>query len=229
MSALFRFQTLLFDIDGTLIDSNDAHARAWAQALAEHRIAVPFDRVRRAIGMGSDKFLPAVAGVSHESALGRALIALKKKSFDAVLPSLRATSGARDLLEYLRQQGIDLVVATSADDRELRMLLKQAAVDDLFPDRASKDDAHASKPDPDIVHAAMQKSGARRETTALVGDTPYDIEAASRAGIASIALRCGGYWSDSDLSGAIALFDNPAALQASWTSAANTSGPLPAR
>jgi HAD superfamily hydrolase (TIGR01509 family) len=185
--------------------------------------------VRRAIGMGSDKFLPAVAGVSHESARGRAMIARKKECFSALLPSLRPTPAARDLLEYLRQQGIDLVVATSADDRELRTLLNQAGVEDLFPERASKDDADASKPDPDIVRAAMMKSGARNDTTALVGDTPYDIEAARRAGIASIALRCGGYWSDNDLSGAIAIFDDPRALHASWMSAANAPDSSPAR
>ena len=225
MTAPFRFETLLFDVDGTLIDSNGAHAQAWAQALAEHGIDAPFDRVRRAIGMGSDKFLPAVAGVSHESAQGRALIARKKDIFGTLLPSLRPTPGARSLLEYARQQGIDLVIATSADGPELHALLKQAGVDDLFQDRASKDDADASKPDPDIVHAAMKKSGARKNTTAMVGDTPYDLEAANRAGIAAIALRCGGYWSDHDFSRAVAIFDDPEALHAHWTSAAANPSP----
>jgi HAD superfamily hydrolase (TIGR01509 family) len=157
-----------------------------------------------------------VAGVGHDSAPGRALIARKKEVFGVLLPSLRPTRGARELLEHLRRQRIDLVIATSADDRELQVLLKQAGVDDLVPQRASKDDADASKPDPDIVHAALERAGARPDATALVGDTPYDIEAASRAGIASIALRCGGYWSDSDLGGAIAIFDDPAALHAHW-------------
>ena len=229
MTAPFRFETLLFDVDGTLIDSNGAHAQAWTQSLAEHGIVVPFDRVRRAIGMGSDKLLPAVAGISHESDTGRALIERKKEIFGTLLPSLRPTAGARPLLEYLRQLQVALVVATSADDRELHTLLKQAGVDDLFPERASKDDADASKPDPDIVRAAMTKSGARKDTTAMVGDTPYDIEAASRAGIAAIALRCGGYWSDSDFSGAIAVFDDPQGLHAAWTSPANAPDPSPAR
>jgi HAD superfamily hydrolase (TIGR01509 family) len=229
VTAPNRFATLLFDVDGTLIDSNGAHAQAWAQSLAEHAIVVPFDRVRRAIGMGSDKLLPAVAGVSHESAPGRALIARKKEIFGTLLPSLRPTRGARSLLEHVRRQGIDLVVATSADDRELHALLKQAGVDDLFQERASKDDADASKPDPDIVHAAMTRSGARKDSTALIGDTPYDLEAANRAGIAAIALRCGGYWSDQDLSRAMAIFDDPEALHAWWTSAANAPSPSPAR
>jgi HAD superfamily hydrolase (TIGR01509 family) len=219
VSGALPFETLLFDVDGTLIDSNDAHARAWAQSLADHDIVVPFDRVRRAIGMGSDKLLPVVAGVTHESAVGRALIERKKEIFATLLPSLQPTRGARPLLEYLRQRGIDLVIATSADDRELRTLLQRAGVDDLFEERASKDDAQASKPDPDIVHAALVRSGGRPASTALVGDTPYDIEAAGRAGIASIALRCGGYWSDSDLRGALAIFDDPKALHARWIAA----------
>jgi HAD superfamily hydrolase (TIGR01509 family) len=211
-----RFETLLFDIDGTLIDSNGAHAQAWAQSLAEHGIVVPLDRVRRLIGKGADKLIPAVAGVSHESDAGRSLSERKKKIFNSLLPSLRPTRGARALLEFLRERGVDLVIATSAGDRELRALLQQAGVDDLFEQHASKDDAEASKPDPDIVHAALAQSGARPETAALIGDTPYDIEAAGRAGVAAIALRCGGYWSDHDLRDAIGIFDDPAALHESW-------------
>jgi phosphoglycolate phosphatase-like HAD superfamily hydrolase len=95
-------------------------------------------------------------------------------------------------------------------------LLERAGVDDLFPTRASKDDADASKPDPDIVHAALTQAHATAAETVLVGDTPYDIEAAKRAGVAAIALRCGGYWADTAFAGAIAIYDDPAALQAAW-------------
>ena len=109
-----------------------------------------------------------------------------------------------------------MIVATSADDREMNALLHCAGVDDLIPLRTSKDDASASKPDPDIVHAALARSWARPKETALIGDTPYDIEAADRAGIEAIALRCGGYWSDSSLQGAARIFDDPQALLAHW-------------
>lgn len=210
------FKTLLFDVDGTLIDSNDAHAVSWTQALHEHGVDVSVEDIRRMIGMGSDKILPAVAHVSEDLGDGRAIADRKKEIFSALLPGLRATQGARSLLEFLRERQVELIVATSADDREMNALLRQADVDGLFPSRATKDDARASKPDPDIVRAALARSWARPEETMLVGDTPYDIEAAERAGIDAIALRCGGYWSDSSLSGARKIFDDPQALLLHW-------------
>jgi phosphoglycolate phosphatase-like HAD superfamily hydrolase len=99
----------------------------------------------------------------------------------------------------------------------MRALLRRAGVADFFPERASKDDASSSKPDPDIVHAALAKSWARPEETLLIGDTPYDIEAADRAGIGAVALRCGGFWSDDSLRGALKIFDDPQALLAYWS------------
>ena len=210
------FKTLLFDVDGTLIDSNDAHAESWTQALREHGVTVEVDQIRRMIGMGGDKILPAVAHVSEDSDAGKAIAGRKKQIFGAMLPGLRATRGARPLLEYLSGRQIELIIATSADDREMNALLEQAGVDDLIPSRATKDDAAASKPDPDIVHAALARSWARPEQTLLVGDTPYDIEAADRAGIGAIAVRCGGYWPDSSLSGALKIVDDPQALLVHW-------------
>jgi HAD superfamily hydrolase (TIGR01549 family) len=166
--------------------------------------------------MGADKLLPAVADVSDDSTLGQAIGQRKKAIFATLLPDLQSTPGARPLLEYLRERGTQLVIATSADDREMDALLQRAGVADLIPQRASKDDAPASKPDPDIVRAAMAHAGARRESTVMIGDTPYDIEAARRAGIGAIALRCGGHWSDGDLRDALTIVDDPAALLAQW-------------
>jgi len=174
--------------------------------------------VRRLIGMGGDKLLPAVAQLEAESSEGKAIARRKKQVFSQLLPSLRSTPGARPLLLYLRDQQVELVVATSADEPEVQALLDQAGIDDLMPQRATKDDAGESKPDPDIVHAALARSKARIEHTALIGDTPYDIEAAQRAGIPAIALRCGGYWTDDRLAGAVGIFDHPEALLAHWRS-----------
>jgi HAD superfamily hydrolase (TIGR01549 family) len=179
---------------------------------------VAIDDIRRMIGMGGDKILPAVAHVSADSDEGRAIVERKKQIFDTLLPGLRATPGARPLLEFLKDRDIELIVATSADDREMNALLRQAGVHDLIPTRTTKDDAGASKPDPDIVHSALARSWARPEHTMMVGDTPYDIEAADRAGIGAIALRCGGYWSDSSLSGARQIFDDPQAMLVHWGS-----------
>jgi HAD superfamily hydrolase (TIGR01509 family) len=212
MASTLPFSTVLFDVDGTLIDSNGAHAETWAQACREHDIDVAVSRVRALVGMGSDNLLPALAHVSEDSDLGRAIARRKQALFQAFIPGLQPTRGARALVEYLREQQIDIVIATSADEHELTVLLHQAHVDDLIPTRASKDDAAASKPDPDIVRAALQRAGANPEASVLIGDTPYDIEAATRAEVAAIALRCGGYWSDQDLRGAAVVLDDPAAL-----------------
>jgi HAD superfamily hydrolase (TIGR01509 family) len=210
------FDTVLFDVDGTLIDSNAAHAEAWARALAAHGKSVDVEQVRRAVGMGGDKLLPAVAGVREDSPLGQELVRTKKAIFTTLLPHLRPTAGARRLLQHLSAQHIRLVVATSADDRELNALLDRAGVTDLFPQRTSKDDAPDSKPDPDIVRAAIAKAHANASRAVMVGDTPYDIRAARRAGIPAIALRCGGYWREQDLAGAIAILDDPDELRRTW-------------
>ena len=211
------FKTLLFDVDGTLIDSNGAHADAWTQALREHGVDVSVDDIRRMIGMGADKILPAVAHVSDDSDEGQAIADRKKQIFRGLLPGLRATRGARSLLEYLAARDVEMIIATSADDQEMTSLLQQARINDLIPSRTTKDDAASSKPDPDIVHAALARTWARPEQTLLVGDTPYDIEAAARACAGAIALRCGG-WDDAHLHGALAIYDDPADLLAHYDS-----------
>ena len=207
-----QFDTALFDVDGTLIDSNAAHAEAWAQALQDHHTRVDVARIRPLIGKGGDKLLCEVVGIEEDSPTGRSIRQRKKQIFAKSLPGLRPTHGARELLEHLLGQDVTLGTATSADDSELGQLLRQAGIDDLIHLRASNDDAGESKPDPDIVEAALARTKGRPEVTVMIGDTPHDIEAAGRAGVASIALRCGGYWSDTDLKNAIAVFDDPAHL-----------------
>jgi HAD superfamily hydrolase (TIGR01509 family) len=216
VTAATPAETVLFDVDGTLIDSNGAHAQAWVDSLREHGISVGADQIRRLIGMGGDKLLAAVAHVNEHSELGQAITLRKKAIFETLLPGLQPTLGARALLEYLRDRGVTVVIATSADDREMSALLQRAGVSDLVPARTSKDDAQESKPDPDIVQAALAKAHARPESSVMVGDTPYDIEAAARSGIGAIALRCGGYWTDHSLRGAREIFDDPEALLAFW-------------
>ena len=208
MSSRFAYETVMFDVDGTLIDSNAAHAQSWVQALREAGVPASVAQIRPLIGM--------VAHVDEHSARGKAVTDRKKDVFAALLPGLRPTPGARALVDFLRHQGVQLIIATSADEREMTALLRQAGVDDLFDLRTSKDDGANSKPDPDIVRAALARASARPESTVLIGDTPYDIEAAERAGIAAITLRSGGHWQDHDLSRAILVFDDPADLLEHW-------------
>ena len=203
------FKAVLFDIDGTLVDSNDAHAHAWVKAFAEAGVRVEFENVRCAIGMGGDKLMPAVAGLDSESPLGTRISERRGDIFKSeYLPALRAFPGAAKLVGAVQALGVKTVAASSAQRDELETLLKIAGAASLAGDSASGDDAEESKPDPDIIQAALKKANAEPARALMIGDTPYDVEAASRAGVAAIAFRCGG-WSDSALRGAIALYDGP--------------------
>ena len=203
-------KAVLIDVDGTLVDSNDAHARSWVDVLAECGHPTSFERVRPLIGMGGDKLLPAVSGVSEDSPEGKRISERRREVFlTRYLPALRAFPRAADLLRRMRADGLKLVVATSANDEELRPLLRVAGVEDLIDGATSSDDAERSKPDPDIVAAALQRSGAPAAEALMLGDPPYDVEAATRAGVGVIALRCGG-WTDDELRGAREIYDDPA-------------------
>jgi HAD superfamily hydrolase (TIGR01509 family) len=202
-------RAVLFDVDGTLVDSNDGHAHAWVDAFSEAGITVAFDAVRRCIGMGGDKLMPTVSGISEESSVGRRISERRRTIFkEKYLPQVKAFPGARELVAALKQRGLRVVAASSAKKDELDALLAIAGVQDLLEGATSSDDADESKPDPDIIHAALKRAKSRPQEAAMVGDTPYDVEAATRAGVTTVAFRCGG-WSDSDLNGAVAIYDGP--------------------
>jgi HAD superfamily hydrolase (TIGR01509 family) len=211
-----KVRAILLDVDGTLLDSNDAHARAWVEVLREDGIEPPpLERVRRLIGMGGDKLLPEISGIEIDSPHGKKLGERRKEIFKRnYLPALRPTPGARALVERLARGGVPLVVATSAESEELKGLLQRARLEDLLTESTTSSDAESSKPDPDIITAAVKKAGVPPAESILIGDTPYDIAAARRAGVRTIAVRCGG-WGDDDLFGAIAIYDDPAELLAS--------------
>jgi HAD superfamily hydrolase (TIGR01509 family) len=207
---------MIFDVDGTLIDSNDAHAQSWVDTLRADGVEVDFAKVRRCIGMGSDKLLPEVAGIEAESERGKRLSEQRAKSFRRDhFPKLRAFPGTRELFEHLIGQGLRVGIATSARGDELEKLLDLARVGDLIEEHASSDDVENSKPDPDIVQAALSQLGCSPDEALMVGDTPYDLAAAARSGVSSIAFRCGG-WNDDDLRSAIAIFDGPWAMRAGF-------------
>jgi len=212
--------TILLDIDGTLLDSNDAHARAWVDAFAAHGYVVPFEAVRPLIGKGGDKLTPELTGLDPESAEAERIGETRSEIFlDRELPTLRATRGARQLLEHLRSLDLELVVATSAKADEVQALLRQAGVADLIQAASSADDAERSKPDPDIVRAALARVRRPPSHSLMLGDTPYDVEAAVRSRVPIIALRCGG-WNDDALAGATEVYEDPADLLAHYEQSA---------
>jgi HAD superfamily hydrolase (TIGR01509 family) len=209
------YRTVIFDVDGTLVDSNNAHALAWVKALREHGFLVDFSQVRWLIGMGGDKLLPTLTDLDSESEEGRAIGDRRRTIFmHEYLPALRPTHGALALVERLHKEGVTLVVATSAEKEEVNGLLDVAGVAQLFDRATSSDDVARSKPDPDIVRAALRQSGSQASEAIMIGDTPYDVKAASQAGVGLIALRSGGWWVDEKLAGAMAIYDSPADLLA---------------
>lgn len=205
---------VLLDVDGTLIDSNDAHARSWVETLAEFGYELPFERLRKLIGMGGDHLLPEVAGLEKDSPQGKAISERRKQLFkERYLSQIQPFALVRPLLAQMRGAGMRLVVATSASPDELDALLERSGAQDLIEASTSSGDAERSKPDPDIVGAALERLDLPKEAVLMLGDTPYDIQAARRAGIGIVALRCGG-WRDDDLQGALAIYDDPADLLA---------------
>lgn len=207
-----RLRGVILDVDGTLVNSNDAHARSWVEALAAHGVRVDFAQVRPLIGMGGDKLLPRLCGIESDSPQGRHIGSTRGELFrERYLPALAAFPRTHELVTRLLASGLRVAIASSAQEEELSQLLRIARVDSLIEGVTSASDTRHSKPDPDIVHAALTKLDLPAAAAVMVGDTPYDISAAEALGVPTIALRCGGR-SDRDLSGAIAIYDDPADL-----------------
>jgi HAD superfamily hydrolase (TIGR01509 family) len=205
---------VLIDIDGTLLDSNDAHAQSWADVFAENRMNISFAQVRPLVGMGGDKLVPELTGLDHESPEGKRLSERKKEIFEKkYLPRLRPTRGARKLMERLADERLTLVIATSAGGDELRALLEQAGVADVVDEATSSGDVESSKPDPDVIGAALKRGRLRADEAVMVGDTVWDVKAASACGLPTIGVLTGGI-SRAELEdeGAIAVYRDCAQL-----------------
>jgi HAD superfamily hydrolase (TIGR01509 family) len=182
------------------------------RAFREHGYDVPFERIRPLIGMGGDKILPIAANLEPGSIDGELVADQRRASFlRDYLPVLRPQRGARELVLLLRERGLRLAVATSAKAEEIDGLLRVARVDDLVDEVVTHSQAGASKPEPDILRLALQRIRCTPAQAFMIGDTPYDIEAAGRSGIPTIAVRCGGF-SNQDLAAAFAVYDDPEAL-----------------
>jgi len=194
-----RIVAALFDIDGTLVDSNDAHARAWLQALAESGFNVRFERMRTLMGMGGDKVVATLAlGFDAKSERGRALLARRKEIFLAdYLPTVEPFACAGELVAYIHARGVRCIVASSSSPEELEPLLDRCGARRYFD--------HAIEP------AALRWARIDARQAIMIGDTRFDIEAAHRANVRTIALRAGGAPA-ADLVAADAVYDDPASL-----------------
>lgn len=206
-------KAVIFDIDGTLVDSVDDHAEAWQRAFAKFGKEIPFEKIRMQIGKGGDELLPVFWSKEEleriEEPLSNYRTELYQKEY---LPRVKGFPKVRELFEQLLAHGKQLALASSAKGEELETYKKKARIDDLVDIETSSDDAEKSKPHPDIFEAALEKLGRPPAGDCIVvGDTPYDIDAAAKAGMRTIAVRCGGF-PEETLRGAIAIYDSPADL-----------------
>jgi len=211
-----RFRGIILDVDGTLIDSNDALARSGIHALSQSGYAVEYDQVRRLIGMGGDNLLPRVAQLEKDSEEGKQIAKRYLEIFKAhYLPHLKPLPGASALVEHLKRSNFRIAVGSSAEADILEALLDMAQVKDLIEETVSSKDAANSKPAPDVILVALDRLQLPPEEVIMLGDTPFDITSATRGGVSTIALRSGG-WTDADLSEALAIYDDPADLLAHY-------------
>jgi HAD superfamily hydrolase (TIGR01509 family) len=186
---------LIFDIDGTLIDSNPAHVRAWRAAFESRGYAIPADRIEVEIGKGGDQLVPSILGPSADRKDGDALRKAQPKEFAKIVEAepLKPFPRAVDLLRATRERGLKVIIATSSGSEQLKTLQKSAGVDveGMADVLANADDAEKSKPSPDIVSAAVAKAGLSPAQCAMLGDTPYDMTAAKHAGVVGLGVLTG--------------------------------------
>jgi HAD superfamily hydrolase (TIGR01509 family) len=187
---------MIFDIDGTLVDTNPAHVDAWRHAFARFGYEVPTDRIELEIGKGGDKLVPSVLGAEVEARLGEALRRAQKEEFLVVAESQRFKlfPGVPDIFEALRTRGIRTALATSSDEKHLQATLASAGLDltRLVDVVVTKNDAEESKPAPDIVVAAVKELDLSPAECAMVGDTVYDAQACQSAGVTFLGVLSGG-------------------------------------
>jgi HAD superfamily hydrolase (TIGR01509 family) len=182
---------VLFDVDGTLVDSNYLHVAAWLRAFDAIGQPVPAWRIHRAIGMDSSRLLAELLGPAA-SALGDAAKHEHQRAYSETTHLLKPLPGARELLRVLAERGVTVVLATSAPPDELDLLRSVLDVDDLITAVTNADDVGTAKPEPDLIHVAVHRSGCPSDRVVLVGDAIWDMQACARAGVGSVGVLSGG-------------------------------------
>ena len=205
-------EAAILDVDGTLVDTNYHHALCWYRAFREQDVVVPMWRLHRHVGMGGDKYVAAVAGDDVEERLGGGLRDRWEELFDEAIDEVIPFDGARDFIVDLKERGLTVVLASSSIEAHLDHFLDLLEVRDVADAWTMKDDVESSKPDPDLVATALEQAGTR--DAVMVGDTPWDVESAKRAGIETICVLTGGF-GETELraAGAASVFDSVAELR----------------
>lgn len=200
--------TVVFDMDGTLVDNSYLHTLAWWYACREHDVPMTMASIHRLIGMGGDQMVPAMVG--HEMP---ALEQSHARRYRSVLADVTVLPGAAELIGELHRRRVTIALASSSSRADLDVLLARITTGSLIDHVVSKDDVAASKPAPDLVVVALKASGAEPDEALFIGDTGWDVEAAARAGVPCIGVRTGG-WAEQELrdAGAVAVYADAAAL-----------------
>jgi HAD superfamily hydrolase (TIGR01549 family) len=203
----------ILDLDGTLVDTNYQHALCWYRAFRRFGITIPVWRLHRHVGMGGDKFVAAVAGEDAEDGVGDDVRDAWEEEFDHVIDEVAPLDGAHDLLVALKGRGHEVVLASSSIQKHFDHFVELIDAGKLADGWTTKDDVEASKPEPDLVRAALDKL--RTDRAVMVGDTPWDVEAAERAGVETVCLVTGGF-SQQELrdAGAAAVYESLGELSA---------------
>ena len=186
----------ILDIDGTLVDTNYHHAIAWFRAFRQHGIVLPIWRIHRHIGMGGDQLVPALTDDETEQEKGDEIRSAEKALYLAFIDEVELMSGARDLIKELKQRGHTVVLASSAKQDEIDHYLDLLEARDLADAWTSSADVETTKPAPDLVEAALNRVDADAKDAVMVGDTPWDIEAAQKTDVPTLAVRTGGFGVD---------------------------------
>ena len=208
-------RAVIFDVDGTLVDSVDLHAEAWHRAFLHFGFDIPAQRIRTQIGKGGDKLMPVFLPKEVLQEKGEEIDKYRGELFKKeYMPRVPSFPRVRELFEKIRGHGLKIALASSAKKDQLKTLKQIARIEDLVDCETSSDDIESSKPDPDVFHAALQcLRPIKPEEAIAVGDTPYDATSSRRAGVPCIGLLCGGFPED-DLraAGCIAIYGDPADL-----------------
>jgi HAD superfamily hydrolase (TIGR01509 family) len=212
-------KAVIFDIDGTLIDSVDLHARAWQETFRKFGREIEFEKVRHQIGKGGDQLMPVFFSQEELDKFGEEMEKYRGRLYKrAYMSHVRPFPAVRDLFERIRRDGRRVALASSAKEDEVKIYKDLANIADLVEEESSADDAARSKPHPDIFAAALARLGDVHASDAIaIGDTPYDAEAAGKLNIKTIGVLCGGF-PEAELrdAGCIAIFNDPADLLARY-------------
>jgi HAD superfamily hydrolase (TIGR01549 family) len=212
-------KAVIFDVDGTLVDSVDLHARAWQEAFAHFGKHFDFGRVRYQIGKGGDQLMPVFLSKEELDEFGEELEKYRGELFKReYLARVTGFPAVRELFQRVKGEGLKIALASSAKGDELKTYKKIADIEDLVEEETSSDDAEKSKPHPDIFEAALERlEGVRPSEAFVVGDTPYDAEAAGKAGLKTVGLLSGGF-PEEDLraAGCDPVYRDPADLLANF-------------